>query len=353
MRSFLFYESRNINTLSKKSVEEARQFFCSLYGIEIPKSKNRLKLYFTYVNKKPVIINLPREIPSNFMKLRLLPVNPYIEASSAWSWHRALNDFENAQKNSFEAGQNYKNLANVWKQNYELSIIFGTGPSLSTYDKFEYTSSFRVACNTIVKDYKTLKWINPHVVTAGDALYHFSHTEHSQRFMNDLKKAMSEFSFIFVYPDLFDRYVRAYLNEFENRLFPIPNGLGTMSNLMKEWVLPSRNNVLNLLLIPIATTVSDNLRLLGFDGRKKADNGFWSNSDIHSYPDSIAKLKKSHPAFFALNVPDSDPLKYSRSVFDEQLKLDIAEIVNRGGSVKMLSPSTSPVLSDLEVINFV
>ena len=83
--------------------------------------------------------------------------------------------------------------------------------------------------------------------------------------------------------------------------------------------MPSLGNVLNILLLPLACTVSTSVRLWGFDGRAPDDKLFWSNSSKHSYPELMPELVEEHPAFFAAFVPKNRESDYVKSVHGDEL----------------------------------
>ena len=269
-----------------------------------------------------------------------------------WEWHRLLNyinrnnlihrDRENINsKNEF-----IKYLNIIEKKNKKRCYLFGTGPSLSKAFDRKWDDGYKVVCNTIVKDKKLWNYLNPEFVVAGDAIYHFGFTKFAEKFRSDLKKRLRETKTLFVYPDVFDLFVKREFIEFINRLIPIPIGDSNRVDvdLSDNFFLPGLGNVLPLLLLPLGTTLSKNIYMWGFDGRAPKDKLFWKNSNKHTYPKLISSIQEAHPAFFNYYAPKSNPSKYIHlfhgDILDEQMK--VAE--NRGFKYIMMHKSWTDTL---------
>src|SRR5690606_15753944 len=105
-------------------------------------------------------------------------------------------------------------------------------------------------------------------------------------FRADLRKRLEERPVPFIYPALFDVIVQREFRDFSEWLLPVPIRPGKkvfVGDMDSDYSLPEIGNVLNLLLLPIATTLSKEVCLWGFDGRAPKDSGFWANSSSHTY----------------------------------------------------------------------
>jgi hypothetical protein len=237
-------------------------------------------------------------------------------------------------------------LSQLRAESLPIAYVFGTGPSLAAASGHDWSDGYRIVCNTIVKDAELWNSLKPHVIVAGDALYHFSHTRHAQAFMADLKARLSEHPAWVLYPERFDPVVRPALAGFASWLVPLSPSGGDVHNVLPERAaLPAYlGNVLPFLLLPVACALAKDVRLLGFDGRGPADKLFWKNSDRHSYPDLIVELSRDFPAFFQANVPKADPLRYIRAVHGSQLEDSFALAEREGFVFSLLYPSFTEVL---------
>jgi hypothetical protein len=158
---------------------------------------------------------------------------------------------------------------------------------------------------------------------AADSIYHFGHTSHAREFRSDLKKRLfeSKGETFFLYPEVFDAIVQREFSAFADILIPAPVGehRDIHVDLRERFELPKLGNVLNILLLPLACTLSKSVRLWGFDGRAPNDKLFWSNSSKHSYPELMPELLEEHPAFFATFVPKNRESEYVGTFHGDEL----------------------------------
>lgn len=267
----------------------------------------------------------------------------------AWEWFDLASSYKiNETSKNIKNGQKiFDELLKNFQKKYSRAFIFGTGPTLSKANELSWSEGVRIVSNTIVKDSKLWAHINPHIIVAGDALYHFGHTEFPIFFRRDLKARLENSDAVFVYPAIFDSLVQMEFSVLKNRLIPIPyfNGENSIVNLKSNYALPRLGNVLNQLLLPVATTFSREIYFWGFDGRSPSDMLFWKNSDAHFYAEHVNKLKLAHPAFFDFNVPNEDPGKYVNKVHGDKLNGDLERAEKKGFKFFMLHKSWTGTLN--------
>lgn len=247
----------------------------------------------------------------------------------AWNWHTGLECLM-GRADKRRAREIYDDWQNRLPSDLRRAYVFGTGPSLAKAIDKNWSDGIRIVCNTIVRDQKLWHHIDPHVIVAGDGLYHFGVTDFARSFRKDLALRLSESPHtIFIYPGMFDVLVHREFSHCRDRLVPVPTGqsIALHKTLAADFELPNLGNVLNLLLLPVACSVRKDIGLWGFDGRAPADKLFWSNSGKHSYPELMDTLRTASPAFYDVMVPKDDPEKYVRSVHGDVLAhaLKVAE----------------------------
>lgn len=267
---------------------------------------------------------------------------------AGWDWIRFSSDFVQHVVDRRQARQNLRDALSKYG-GFDRAYVFGTGPSLSRAGEREWSDGFRIVCNTIVRDQELFNHIDPHLIVAGDAVYHYSHTLFSKEFRKDLLARMTENQGLyFVYPEIFDVIVQNEFSRFGDRLVPIPTGGPKVldADLATTFKLPSLGNVLALLLLPLAFTFSRKAILIGFDGRDPRDqkSPFWANSGKHSYPELMWTLKDQFPGFFDHFVPNNDSRQYVKSVHEDLDGLFL-DVESRGRSIEMLHPSWTDTLN--------
>jgi hypothetical protein len=225
--------------------------------------------------------------------------------------------------------------------------VIGTGPSLARAIDQDFSVGVVVVCNTIVRDRSLWRHLEPDFLVAGDAIYHFGHTPHARAFRADARARLAESGgrTLFVYPEIFDAVVRREFVGLEGVLIPVPFGEHTdvMVDLCEHFALPRLGNVLNLLLLPLGSTLGRHLRLWGFDGRSPTDTGFWANSSKQAYLELIPTIREAHPAFFETLVPAGRESEYVRAVHGDALDEQLQDAERGGYTIEMLHFSWTPV----------
>lgn len=284
---------------------------------------------------------------ANYFKIYDLDFNN--NQQDAWEWFELASSFnrEGLKKNINEGRKIFNNFYMKYKSRYTRAYIFGTGPSLANATNLNWSNGLRIVSNTIVKDSRLWMHIKPNIIVAGDALYHFGHTEFAICFRRDLKLRLAESDIVFVYPAIFDVLVQREFYMFKDRLIPIPTGkkLKPIINLKKDYGLPQLGNVLNQLLLPLASTFSREIYFWGFDGRSADAKLFWQNSKDHFYEEHVESLKVAHPAFFKFQVPIEEPSKYVNRVHGDKLDNDLKFAEHKGFKFIMLHKSWTNTLN--------
>lgn len=265
-----------------------------------------------------------------------------------WSWCEAGTYVHGIQGQDIAQARLLKHIDAIKAQGFERCYVFGTGPSLERARERDWQDGARVVCNTIVRDGELWHHIKPHIVAAGDAIYHFGFTEFARAFRKDLHERLAESpNVLFVYPDYFDFIVRREFAAFTDRLVPMPNGTQPRvhDSFAVHFSLPPLGNVLNKILLPLGCNLSKHVGLWGFDGRAPKDQLFWSNSQKQSYTELLPTLQAAHPAFFDHFVPRENPEKYVQSVHGDVLEYLLSQAEQDGWTFTMLHHTWTPTLA--------
>jgi len=266
-----------------------------------------------------------------------------------WEYHKLLSILykEEVSKGITEGKKKLKELTETLKTSYKKAYILGTGPSLEKANERNWSDGIRIVSNTIVKDVELWDYIDPHFIVAGDGIYHYGIAEFAQKFRKDLRNCLARTNTYFVLPAIFYPFCLKEFGEFKDRLIPIPMGNKTIftTDLNKEYGLPLVGNVLPLLLLPLACTLSKDVNLWGFDGRSPNDKLFWKNSSRHFYTDDVDELKKLHAGFFNTLVPKDSPESYVKNVHGDALDYALSLAERQGFKFTMLHFSYTETLS--------
>ncbi len=271
-------------------------------------------------------------------------VDPKINPLDAWEYHYILSRNFDSQKNKLIF---IKYINELQPKCLAKCYLFATGSSLELAINKNFNDGYKIVCNTIVKDKKLWKHLSPDIIVAGDALYHFSDSTFAKSFRSDLKKRLTESpNTIFIFPSLFYQFINIEFNEFKNRIIGIPIGdrNDIFNSLVNNFELPSYGNVLNLLMLPIACTISNNIYFWGFDGRAPGDKDFWKNSKNHFYQEHVDELKHDHQAFFNYHIPFENETKYVQNVHGDVLENLLQDAEKKGFVFKTMNFSYTDAL---------
>ena len=180
------------------------------------------------------------------------------------------------------------------------SVLFLTGPSFEQYKNFEFKDQIKVVCNSIVKDEEFLDFIGgPDILTFADPVFHFSPNKYSSEFRKDVRRLIRKYeTYIFV-PESTVPLLLSHIPEAEKYLIGV--------NCTKKIVFPSvssgvaskaTGNILTFLMLPIASSFSKSVHIIGADGRGKSEKYFWRHNPKSQYGDKMNSVFEYHPSFF-------------------------------------------------------
>ncbi|HJV35778.1 hypothetical protein [Geomonas sp.] len=224
--------------------------------------------------------------------------------------------------------------------NFPRAYLFGTGPSIEKAFDHDFSDGYRIVCNTMIKNDELMDHIKPHFMVAGDGIYHFGVSKYACRFRNDLERFLKRHRCLLVIPEgYYDDFVfhNEALAEFA---LPVPYVAQEINLRMKEKLeIKFSHNILNQLLLPLASSLCDEVMLLGFDGRKAGDLHFWKSSDSVNYEDLKVHQHQAHPGFFS----GVDHAEYAR------IQSDCAEKImslgeRMGKKYRCMNPSSNEAL---------
>jgi glycosyltransferase involved in cell wall biosynthesis/Flp pilus assembly protein TadD/uncharacterized Rossmann fold enzyme len=227
------------------------------------------------------------------------------EGSYYLSVSRDLNPFVEQDleicKNKF---QKMVGLLNAFNKCY----IFGTGPSLEEAFDHDFSDGIVIACNSMVKNKPLLKHLNPSIIVIADPIFHAGCSSYAGEFRNYLCNALDSYNAFLIVPFRDYKLYLGNLDEkYHDRIIGLPFEHLERVNLdiLKKYVVKTTSNVLTLFLIPIASTLSKEVHIMGCDGRKIEENNyFWTHHKDSQINEQMGNIKIAHPAFFKIDYND-------------------------------------------------
>ncbi len=251
-----------------------------------------------YIDAKAIL----KSNPFKLYKTDILDKN-YFSTSEGWllqsGYSRTLSVGEKQEINRLSICNFSKMLeANKHKKK---AYCFVTGPSFDNYKKFNYEEdSFKVICNSTVKNYDFIEYIGgPDLLVFADPVFHFSPCEYSAVFRDEVLKIYNKYKPFIVVPEYTVALLLAHYPELEDRIIGMKHKKGEFNfpTLEKFWVKGTAN-ILTLYILPIASTIANEINIIGADGRNPNEKYFWQHSQSAQFNDLMQTVFEIHPSFF-------------------------------------------------------
>lgn len=273
----------------------------------------------------------------------------------------------------------------ISKRNYQLLLdeveqfgkayVFGTGPSLENLgENFDYSDGFRIVCNSIVKNKKLMNHIKPHLLVFGDAQHHSSPCKYADSFRQAVVEAVHETNcFIMTkdyflptllthYPELKDKSIGIEipsvwdlsLGEIFFMVLRNPHKIPWFTKIpgheekynfptLKKFYVRSLGSVLPTCMIPVASSICEDVYILGADGLdpkgRTPDKTFiWAYSQSCQFDEQSAF--ETHPSYFR-----DRPYVEKFDIYGENFNGLIEYGESMGKKYHSLSPSYIPALA--------
>jgi len=331
------------STFNKNNFFKKLEYYVPMLTVQIIYVTNKIPLKYYFMKNPILTYGFKYKLSERFF-LNIFNLDEINNPTEAWAWHRLINYLNPKQDDILLSSKQRfkKELKSIMHEKYEKSYIFGTGPSLINADKYDWSDGYRIVCNTIVKSDKLWKNINPHFIVAGDAIHHFSHTNYAKAFRKDLAYRLENSKVLFIYPELFHKFIINEFSNYKSQLFPIPSSHyeTILINLTLNFVKPSTENILSMLQFPLAYTLSKKIFFYGYDGRGKNDKMFWESSKEYNYIEYMPELHTEFPGFFDYYINNQkDKNSYVNKVHGDYLDNEFIKAENEGYSLVMLHKS--------------
>lgn len=183
--------------------------------------------------------------------------------------------------------------------NKKVSYVFGTGPSIEQALNFDFKGGLNIICNSLVKNKKLIKHIRPDLLAFADPVFHFSYVEYAKKFRIHAIEFLLKNEAFCVVPDYTVPLIVRHYPFIADRIIGIPT-FGSVFNYpdRNNFFVRGTNNILTFLMLPIATSLTDKIMILGCDGRQQGETYFWKHNTSTQYTELMETVFKAHPSFF-------------------------------------------------------
>ncbi len=231
---------------------------------------------------------------------------------------------------------------------HKKAYVFGTGPSFSDFvEGHDFSDGLCIAANSIVKNDMALERLKPRIICAADPIYHAGCSSYAGAFRETLESALEKTGAWFLCPMRDLAIYKSFLPpKYHDHLIGIPfdKTKPVSTDLTDEFHLHPYPNVLTLMLLPLASTFANDIRIVGCDGRKLLnDSFFWSHDKKVQFNDQMSEIQAAHPGFFNIDYNDY----YTEHCRD--LENVLARLESSGKTVVTETPSLIPALNHREI----
>jgi glycosyltransferase involved in cell wall biosynthesis len=186
--------------------------------------------------------------------------------------------------------------------------IFGTGPSLAKAMEMDFSDGLVIACNSMVVNKPLLENLQPKMLTVADPVFHAGCSRYAGAFRRQLVQAMDAYGCHLIVPFRdYKVYMHCLPERFHNRIIGVPfKGAKRINvDLSRRFWVKSISNILTIFLIPLASTLCDEVGIAGCDGRPiEEDKYFWAHDRKSQFPDDMESARQAQPGFFSIDYND-------------------------------------------------
>lgn len=329
----------------------------SQQGLEIPDSQHcvdeKIPPHVQIVSREDLVprqkqgflINNWLAIPASILRNRTYAIiDPgfySLEECNTWSsLHERLLDDEERQSLRKNSLQNFNQLREDLG-NPGSAYVFTTGPSLDRALEFDYKpDSVRIICNSMVRNRALLDKIEPNILVFADPVFHFGPSRYAHEFRKQAIEVVKHYGCFCIVPEDRLPIMMQHHPEIKDKLIGMPINRGSWNFPSAEkFYVRSTKNIMTLLMMPVASAMSQNVFIVGADGRSPKEKYFWRHSKANQFEELMDSVVETHPSFFRDRIYTSYYAEHCR-VVEEQIECGERE----GIRYLSLTPSEIPAL---------
>lgn len=231
--------------------------------------------------------------------MRILDKNFLLTAEASTRFRLLFYDLSTETKKQEYYSLSHKNFQTFYENFTSSNIaILGTGPSFDEGKKnFIDRSVNTFTCNSAIYD-DDIWSTNQFILCFADPVFHFGLSLEAKRFRDEVINKFNKYKFYIVVPiEAFPLLINEWKIDKNYLIGLIPkNGKVKYPLLDLELVTKRTSNIMTEFMLPVASKISKNIELAGFDGRKKYEKNFWQYSEKTFQP--LDEHKLDHPSFF-------------------------------------------------------
>lgn len=297
--------------------------------------------------KKDTLIIIKKVKASNILKrifrmknLRLADISFFLTSEASTNMRLWFYDFSSENDREGYKNISFKNLNKLVSLiNTDKICLLGTGPSFQKAVNVFKTNNYIITCNSAI--YENDLWEEKkNILCFADPVYHFGKSTEALRFKSEVIKKFNNSKFFIVCPIECFPILKHSWGIDENFIIGLSRDKKSKyKNINNEFIyIKKTSNILTEFMLPLATMISKNIYLGGFDGREVNEENFWKYSKTTDQ--NIEQHQSQHPSFFQ----DRDMEKYYVSHL-AILEKQINELEKKGFMIKNITNSNIKFLN--------
>jgi glycosyltransferase involved in cell wall biosynthesis len=187
---------------------------------------------------------------------------------------------------------------------FQESWVLATGPSVEKYQEHDFENKLTIACNSTILDDELMTQCKPKIVVFADPIFHFGVSEYAGEFRDIVRYRLETTDISIILPFKYYALFLSVFPEYSERIIGVPLDATIEFNadISHSFAVKSTANILTLLLLPVASTFSNTINILGCDGRSFDDDDyFWGHGKTVQINSKMDNIKEVHPGFFKID----------------------------------------------------
>ena len=290
----------------------------------------------------------------------VLNVDKHAVTHDTWIYHFYFTGIDKDYNTTYERSlQRFNKMREeVSTKNFKNAFVFGTGPSATKALEMNMDDSLTIVSNGIVLNNELMDYLRPEIITGIDPLYHSGPSLYAGKFREALREAIEKYGSYFVTRIEFCRwFTEIYPEDVASHIIGIPvlskKGIPELTgNKDKEGgfnLFNGNGNVLAASLLPLSLSLTNEVNILGCDGRPPAKECeqekikyFWKHESKSTIDNWEEITYQAAPFYF-----DSRDFENYHNNHNEYLGSLLKSAKEMGKTVRCRAYSHLPALKEL------
>ena len=243
-----------------------------------------------------------------------------------------------------QSQQRMRGLVESWGSDNK-AFLFCSGPEVQRYPRYDFSDGIKVICNSVINDDELMAAIEPDIQIFGDPIFHFGCSTYAEEFRKKLSSTQQKFGFVNIIPIKYFNLFAHWAPNLIAQTIAVPFDLNIDINLdlSETFKIHTTDNILTLMMLPVASTFAKEVYLLGCDGRPlEQNNYFWKHNDKTQFGSQMDNIQQVHPTFFTVDYDEY----YLRHCQNVEAYFAVGE--EQGKRFVALTPSYIPAIRSRE-----